>query len=228
MSRLAEISENLLSVQKRIDIAAASVGRNSAEIALIAVTKNFPVSDAQILYELGLRDFGENRDQEGALKSGQLPTDLRWHFQGQIQGRKIKSIAGWADSVHSLDSLEHARKFGALLESGVAEFFIQVNLEPERLDRGGVAASGLESFLGELRDQVGVTPSGLMTVAPLGMAPIAAFIELKRLQLTLSDIFPTLKFLSMGMSGDFEDAVRAGATHVRIGSSILGSRGLPA
>ena len=228
MSRLAEISRNLLSVQQRINIAAASVGRNPSEIELIAVTKNFPVSDAQILYNLGIRNFGENRDQEGALKFKELPSDLRWHFQGQVQGRKIKSIASWADSVHSLDSLEHARKFGALLGSGVEEFFIQVNLEPERLDRGGVASSGVESFLTELRDQAAVTPSGLMTVAPLGMAASAAFIELRRLQLGLSKTFPALKSLSMGMSGDFEAAVRAGATHLRIGSSILGSRGVPA
>ena len=228
MSRLAEIGQNLLSVQKRIEIAAASVGRNPSAIELIAVTKNFPVSDAQILYDLGIRNFGENRDQEGALKFKELPSDLRWHFQGQIQGRKIKSIATWADSVHSLDSLEHARKFAALLGSTVEEFFIQVNLEPDRLDRGGVAPSGLESFLIELRDQAGFTPSGLMVVAPLGVAPPAAFSELKRLQIALNETFPTLKSLSMGMSGDFEVAICAGATHVRIGSSILGSRTFPA
>ncbi len=228
MSRLAEISRNLLSVQQRIDIAAASVGRNPSEIELIAVTKNFPVSDAQILYDLGIRNFGENRDQEGALKFRELPSDLRWHFQGQIQGGKIKSIASWADSVHSLDSLEHATKFAALLGSKVEEFFIQVNLEPDRLDRGGVAPSGLESFLSELRDQAGLVPSGLMVVAPLGVAPAAAFSELKRLQMALNETFSTLKSLSMGMSGDFEVAICAGATHVRIGSSILGSRTFPA
>ena len=108
MTRELEIAQNLAKVRERIAKAAASSDRNLEEITLIAVTKNFPVSDAQILYELGIRDMGENRDEEGARKSEQLPADISWHFQGQIQSRKIKSIASWADVVHSLDSLSHA------------------------------------------------------------------------------------------------------------------------
>lgn len=228
MNRLEEITKNLRSVQERIASATAHSKRDPAEITLIAVTKNFPLSDAQILYELGVRDFGENRDQEGSLKSAQLPGDLRWHFQGQIQGRKIKSIATWANSLHSLDSLEHARKFEALGESKVEDFFIQVNFDSERHDRGGVAISELGNFLSQLQTETSLTPIGLMTVAPLSQPPIDIFAELKREQLALVGVFPRLQSLSMGMSNDFEAAIQQGATHLRIGSSILGSRGLPA
>lgn len=228
MNRLEEITKNLHSVQARIASAAARSERDPADITLIAVTKNFPLSDAQILYDLGVRDFGENRDQEGSLKSKQLPGDLRWHFQGQIQGRKIKSIANWANSLHSLDLLEHARKFEALGESKVEDFFIQVNFDPERHDRGGVAIGELGSFLSELQSETSLIPIGLMTVAPLGAPSTDIFAELKREQLALIATYPRLQSLSMGMSNDFEDAIHQGATHLRIGSSILGSRGLPA
>jgi pyridoxal phosphate enzyme (YggS family) len=228
MSRPQEISTALKSVQERIEIAAVGAGRDPGDIRLIAVTKNFPLNDAQILYELGLRDFGENRDQEGALKSEQLPTDLRWHFQGQIQSRKIKSISTWADTVHSLDSLEHARKFAALPAGTTKEFFVQINLEPERLDRGGVALGELDNFLIELTEGLELKPAGLMTVAPIALPPLEAFLALRKAQEERLERFPSLTSLSMGMSGDFEDAIRAGATHLRIGSSILGSRGLPA
>ena len=151
MTRELEIAQNLAKVRERIAKAAASSDRNLEEITLIAVTKNFPVSDAQILYELGIRDMGENRDEEGARKSEQLPADIAWHFQGQIQSRKIKSIASWADVVHSLDSLSHAEKFAALVEGKPMEFFLQINLEPEREDRGGIAPNALEEFMNQLK-----------------------------------------------------------------------------
>ena len=231
MTRREEISEMLSIVQARIDSVCVSTRRSSQEITLIAVTKNFPVEDARILYELGVRDFGENRDQEGALKSELLPGDITWHFQGQIQSRKINSIACWADYVHSLHSLDHARKFDSLLESsgsGIGEFFVQVNFEPERNDRGGVARSQIEAFLEELHNRTQIRPLGLMTVAPISGDPSKIFEELRTIQMKMVASFPSLVNLSMGMSGDFEAAIRCGATHIRIGSSILGSRVLPA
>lgn len=231
MTRREEILENLSIVQARIDSACVSSNRSSKEVTLIAVSKNFPVEDARILYELGVRDFGENRDEEGALKSEFLPGDITWHFQGQIQSRKINSIAGWADCVHSLHSIDHARKFDSLLESKgsrVREFFVQVNFEPERNDRGGVARSQIVAFLEELHNQTQIRPLGLMTVAPIKGDPTKIFEELRTIQMKLVASFPTLVGLSMGMSGDFEAAIGCGATHIRIGSSILGSRVLPA
>ena len=220
MTRELEIAQNLAKVRERIAKAAASSDRNLEEITLIAVTKNFPVSDAQILYELGIRDMGENRDEEGARKSEQLPADISWHFQGQIQSRKIKSIASWADVVHSLDSLSHAEKFAALVEGKPMEFFLQINLEPEREDRGGIAPNALEEFMDQLKIKTEIVPIGVMTVAPIDQAPTRSFLKLAQLGKVAK-----VEKLSMGMSGDFEAAIAAGATHIRVGSSILGSRG---
>ena len=220
MTRELEIAQNLAKVRERIAKAAASSDRNLEEITLIAVTKNFPVSDAQILYDLGIRDMGENRDEEGARKSEQLPADISWHFQGQIQSRKIKSIASWADVVHSLDSLSHAEKFAALVEGKPMEFFLQINLEPEREDRGGIAPNALEEFMDQLKIKTEIVPIGVMTVAPIDQDPTHSFLKLAQ----LGKVAKAEK-LSMGMSGDFEAAIAAGATHIRVGSSILGSRG---
>ena len=220
MTRELEIAQNLAKVRERIAKAAASSDRNLEEITLIAVTKNFPVSDAQILYELGIRDMGENRDEEGARKSEQLPADISWHFQGQIQSRKIKSIASWADVVHSLDSLSHAEKFAALVEGKPMEFFLQINVEPEREDRGGIAPNALEEFMDQLKIKTEIVPIGVMTVAPIDQDPTRSFLKLAQLGKVAK-----VEKLSMGMSGDFEAAIAAGATHIRVGSSILGSRG---
>ena len=228
MNRHQEISDNLSEVQKRIANAAHEVGRDPESIALIAVTKNFPASDANILYSLGVRNFGENRDDEGASKSMELPSDAIWHFQGAFQGRKIKSLVRWADVVHSLGSIDHARKFRVSEQCDELQFFVQVNLEPERTDRGGIPAEFIPQFLEDLEQQTQLIPSGLMLVAPLGMDPAKAFKEVAQLRDTLMPEHPALQKLSMGMSGDFEDAIRLGATHIRIGSSILGSRLAPA
>lgn len=226
MSRRTEIAENLAKVQEQIESAARAAGREPAAVELIAVTKNFPVSDAEILYELGLRNFGENRDQEGALKAGELPSDVIWHFQGQIQSRKIPSITDWASTIHSLASIDHAHKFSTALAGRERTFFVQVNLEPERRDRGGVAPDELDRFLDQLITEQSLSPQGLMTVAPIDMEPSRAFEQLQVIHEKMLQSFPTVTKLSMGMSGDFEAAVGAGATHLRIGSSILGSRGL--
>ncbi len=228
MTREEELSMRLMEVEDRILSAAQMSGRNRKEIVLIVVTKNFPASDALMLYNLGARNFGENRDQEGALKSEQLPGDVDWHFQGQVQGRKIKSIASWADSVHSLDSLDHARRFDRCGEKKVRNFFIQVNLEEMRPDRGGISITDLEPLLEAITSETEITPTGLMTVAPIDLEPVRAFHEMGVIRERLIKSFPTISALSMGMSGDFEAAIKAGATHLRIGSSILGSRQLPA
>jgi pyridoxal phosphate enzyme (YggS family) len=228
MTRAREIAASLKQVQGEIAEALESVGRAPDDLTLIVVTKTFPVGDAQILYDLGVRQMGENRDEEGAHKSEQLPRDIKWHFQGQVQGRKIKSIASWADVVHSLDSISHATKFAANLEVKPIEFFLQVNLEPSRADRGGVAPREVVGFLNQLSQEALPMPIGLMTVAPLEMAPLAAFGYLAQLRNQLNSEFPSVGALSMGMSGDFKEAILAGATHIRVGKSILGSRGYPA
>ncbi len=228
MSRSQEINENLTTVQRRIQAAAEKAGRDSSELTLVVVTKNFPVSDLEILYELGVKDFGESRSIDAVLKVDQLPGDIRWHFLGQIQSRKITSICKWVDVVHSLDSLVHAKKFEALATSDTLKFFVQVNLEPDRTDRGGVSLVNVPQFFETLINETHIMPIGLMTVAPQDWDPFEAFKQVSMAKEQLNKAFSGLSHpplgLSMGMSNDFEAAITAGATHLRIGSSILGSR----
>ncbi len=221
-SRFEEIASNLESVQGRIAAAAFATSRNESEITLIAVTKTYPSADAEILRELGVKHFAENRDSEGRQKSELVPGT--WHFQGQIQSNKIASIARWADVIHSIDDPRHVNLLSkAVPESKVISIFLQVCLDPQP-GRGGTSPEGL-SPLAELVLQNPVFRlEGLMAVAPLGENPERAFLRLAQIHSDFSRQFPSAKSLSAGMSGDFEIAIKYGATHVRVGSSILGSR----
>jgi len=220
-SRAAEISANLQAITARIVSAAESAGRDREEITLIAVTKTFPVSDVKILYELGIRDFGENRDQEGSVKFSELPGDSNWHFQGQIQSNKLKSIATWADVVHSIDDVSHAKKLSSLV--GAKDIFVQVSLDGLP-GRGGVNPEQLLDFLAEVSALANLKVRGLMAVAPLDEPPLEAFKRLKTLSETVMKTHPNTREISAGMSNDFEAAISQGATHIRIGSQILGVR----
>ncbi|HUW87955.1 MAG TPA: YggS family pyridoxal phosphate-dependent enzyme [Candidatus Paceibacterota bacterium] len=220
--RRDEVASALGEVRARIQAAVRASHREPSEVTLIAVTKTYPASDVKILHDLGVRDFAENRDHEGREKSAQV--DGRWHFQGQVQSNKISSIAKWAHVVHSLDDSRHV----ALLAKAVPvskrmSVFIQVCLDPA-LGRGGV----LPNFIAPLAEIVSQCPSlkleGLMTVAPLGENPESAFSRLAQIHSDFRQQFPDSPSLSAGMSGDFEVAISHGATHLRIGSSILGSR----
>lgn len=194
---------------------------------LIVVTKTFPVSDLEILYQLGEREFGENRDEEGAGKALALPSDISWHFQGAIQSKKIRSIVQWADYIHSVDELRHAEKINqcAAEINKRMRIFIQVNLEAEhRQGRSGIAPEELTSFARNLSILPAIEVLGLMCVAPLGEDPEPAFARLAALSKALQEVIPGARFISAGMSGDYQIALRYGATHIRVGSSILGSR----
>ena len=220
-NRKAEISNNLREIQVRIAKAAELASRKAGEITLVAVTKTFPVSDIEILYELGIRNFGENRDQEGSVKAPALPSDCVWHFQGQIQSNKLKSIVEWADVVHSIDDLSHARKLAALVSA--KDIFIQVSLDNQP-NRGGVIPDLLPEFLTEIQKLSKLRVLGLMAVAPLGIEPATAFEQLRSVQRNIRKTHEIGANLSAGMSGDFEAAIAQGATHIRIGSQILGVR----
>lgn len=223
-TRSEELRENLDSIKVRINEAAQSAGRDSSEITLIAVTKTFPASDVKILYELGVRDFGENRDQEASLKSTELPDDCRWHFQGQIQSNKLKSIANWADVLHSIDDLAHARKLDSLVSSdSKKDIFVQISLD-NLPNRGGVLPKLIPEFLDEVSVFPHLNVRGLMAVAPLGEDPAVAFQRLKELSGQVVKVHPEAWEISAGMSNDFEAAISQGATHIRIGSQILGVR----
>lgn len=214
MSRKEEISHNLEYVRSKI------ANLTDHEVSLIAVTKTFPVSDVQILHELGVSDFGENRDTEGAEKSEIIPAT--WHFQGQIQSNKLKSITSWASVLHSLDDPRHFEIIEKVAPHRL-EIFLQVSLDGAD-HRGGAGLEDLYALATLVEKSSTHTLAGLMSVPPLGLAPKVAFAQLSAIHDEFMQQFPDAKSLSAGMSGDYEIAISHGATHVRVGSSILGSR----
>lgn len=220
MTRYTEIAENLFLVQERIGLAVKNAGRDLDEVTLIAVTKTFPISDVEILKSLGISNFGENRDSDAAAKA--LAIDATWHFQGQIQSNKLKSITSWAHVIHSLDDIKH---FEIIEKVAVhpLEIFCQVSLDGAE-GRGGVRGEKLLELASMVENSKSHRLMGLMAVAPLGIAPSEAFAQLSEIHESFITLFPKAKNLSAGMSGDFEEAIAYGATHIRVGSSILGSR----
>jgi pyridoxal phosphate enzyme (YggS family) len=224
MSRKDQILSNLESVKEKISAAAQAAGRSPSEITLIAVTKTFPVSDLEILYELGVRNFGENRDQEAAPKVGVLPADITWHFQGGIQSNKLKSISNWASVIHSVDKLKYAQMISQFSVGKTKEIFIQVSLDTLPQSREGVDPADLMQLAEQIMSLPNLEVKGLMAVAPLDQPTEQAFVRLQQIQQKFIQLYPAASSLSSGMSGDYELAISLGATHVRIGSSILGNR----
>ena len=214
MSRIDEISARLEIV--RANIAAVA----DHEVTLIAVTKTFPVSDAQILHDLGVNNFGENRDAEGAEKAAIVPGT--WHFQGQIQSNKLKSITSWASVIHSLDDPRHFEIIERVAPHPLT-IFLQVSLDGAH-HRGGAGLEELYSLAELVEKSPTHTLAGLMSVPPLGIEPDVAFSQLAVIHNDFMKRFPAATKLSAGMSGDYQSAISHGATHVRVGSSILGSR----
>lgn len=218
MNRREELATNLKQVQNDISHACERSGRDPKSVTLIVVSKTWPTTDIRYLHELGVRDFAESREQEGHQKSEELTDlDLRWHFIGQIQRNKAKRISQWSHVIHSLDREELIPLLGE------REVCIQVNLDGG-VGRGGVAPEQLLTLASTVaRSRLRL--KGLMAVAPLPLATAGvAFAKLHDLHAELIANFPEATWLSAGMSGDFELAIAHGATHVRIGSSILGSR----
>ena len=220
IDRRGEITSNLQSVRDEISKAAESAGRSVNEITLIAVTKTFPASDVEILKDLGVSDFGENRDSDAAPKA--VAISGTWHFQGQIQSNKLKSITSWAHVIHSLDEIRH---FEVIEKSAVhpLDIFCQVSLDGSE-GRGGVSEQKLYELAKEIEKSPTHRLQGLMAVAPLGVDPATAFSKLSAIHKAFMADFPKANKLSAGMSGDFKEAIAHGATHIRIGSQILGSR----
>jgi pyridoxal phosphate enzyme (YggS family) len=224
LDRKSEIAANLLEVNGRIATAAAKAGRNPADIKLIVVTKTFPITDLQNLYDLGVREFGENRDQEASEKVGLLPADINWHFQGQIQSNKLKSITSWATYIHSIDQLKYAKLVSEFAGDQRKSIFLQVSLDQIPESRGGVDPAKLVELASSITKFANLNLMGLMAVAPLDEDTDQAFSRLSQIHSHFRESFPDAKYLSAGMSGDYESAILHGATHLRIGSSILGNR----
>ncbi|REK84689.1 YggS family pyridoxal phosphate-dependent enzyme [Streptomyces inhibens] len=232
--RRTQLAQNLARVEDRIFTACAKAGRPRDEVNLIVVTKTYPASDVRLLAELGVRQVAENRDQEAAPKAAEcadLP--LTWHFVGQLQTNKVRSVAGYAGIVQSVD---RARLVTALSKEAVrAErevgCLIQVALDAEsgeRGARGGVAPDGVEALADAIAGAQGLRLDGVMTVAPLAGPfagrQLAAFERLMEISTDLRATHPAANMVSAGMSSDLEDAVAAGATHVRVGTAVLGVR----
>jgi len=224
MSRKDQILSNLESVKEKISAAAQAADRSPSEITLIAVTKTFPVSDLEILHELGVRNFGENRDQEAAPKVSALPADITWHFQGGIQSNKLKSISNWASVIHSVDKFKYAQMISQFSVGKTKEIFIQVSLDSLPQSREGVDPADLMQLAEQIMSLPNLQVKGLMAVAPLDQPTEQAFVRLQQIQQKFIQLYPAASSLSSGMSGDYELAISLGATHVRIGSSILGNR----
>lgn len=232
--RKTEIATNLAKVEERIAAACAGAGREREDVTLIVVTKTYPASDVRILSDLGVRHVAENRDQDAAPKAAacaDLP--LKWHFVGQLQTNKVRSVVGYADVVQSID---RSRLVAALSKEAVrAErevgCLIQVALDAGasgRGERGGIAPGGIEELADLVAGSPGLRLDGLMTVAPLtgeyAGREQAAFGRLMDLSTDLRRAHPAATMVSAGMSADLEQAVAAGATHVRVGSAVLGVR----
>jgi PLP dependent protein len=222
--RTEQIGSALARVRARIDAACAGAGRDPAELTLVAVTKTFPVEDGRRLLALGVPDLGEARDQEARVKARALP-EARWHFVGRLQRNKARSVASYATLVHSLDRLElvEALAAGVRRAGRDLDVLVQVSLDGDRT-RGGAATADVES-LADAAEATGLLrPAGVMAIAPLGTDPDAAFAELARVSERLRSHRPDAAVVSAGMSGDLEAAVRHGATHLRIGTALLGDR----
>ena len=220
IDRRSEITSNLEAVRDQISKAALSAGRSLDEITLIAVTKTFPASDVEILRDLGITHFGENRDSDAAPKAAAVVGT--WHFQGQIQSNKLKSITSWANVIHSLDEIRH---FEVIEKNALhpLDIFCQVSLD-DSVGRGGVSEQKLYELAQAIEKSATHRLQGLMAVAPLGVDPTVAFSKLSAIHKAFMADFPKADKLSAGMSGDFKEAITYGATHIRIGSQILGSR----
>ena len=222
-TRANVIAESLVQVRKKIATAAADSGRSLDEITLIAVTKTYPVSDVEILHSLGEDNFGENRSEEGAEKSAQV--NGTWHYQGQVQSRKLREIAGWATFIHSIDSSDHALKLSRIcteLDKDIS-IFLQLSLDGAP-DRGGVIAAEIYALAEKVVNLPNVKLAGLMCVPPVAYEHQRAFSEIAQIHQRFVSTYSEANSLSAGMSSDFEVAIAHGATHLRIGSQILGSR----
>jgi PLP dependent protein len=229
--RRAEVAAGLGRVRSRINAACEDAGRDSADITLVVVTKTYPASDVALLAGLGVRDVGENRDQEAAAKHAasrrQGVVGVRWHFIGQLQSNKARSVAGYADLVHSLDraSLVAALDRAAARQGRVLDCLLQVSLDGDPA-RGGVPVADLPRLAERAAASENLRLRGVMAVAPLGVDPLHAFATLPALLETVREHAPQASLISAGMSEDLEAAVTCGATHLRVGTAILGSRPL--
>ena len=222
MNRSKELLANLTEVRESI------ARETSREVTLIVVTKTWPASDVTILHDLGVNDVGENRDQEAHAKHDEVAQDdLVWHCIGQVQTNKARSVAQWADVVHSVDrlSLVAALERASVDRKNPLKVLIQVNLDtPAREGRGGALPAQVLELAQEIAKCDHLELCGVMGVAPLDQDPDPAFAGLQQVSESLVSQYPQATWISAGMSQDYASALKFGATHLRIGSTVLGHR----
>jgi PLP dependent protein len=225
--RREELALRLAEVRGRIAKACEAAGRDVSELTLIAVTKTKPASDVRLLSQLGVRDIGENRDAEAAPKAAECADlDLSWHFVGQLQTNKCASVARYASVVHSVDRPRLVSALGkAARRAGrIIECLVEVSLDGDPA-RGGAVPDQVPALAEALAAEEGLVLGGVMAIAPLSMPPADAFALLLVSAAAVREVRPGAAVISAGMSGDLEAAVEAGATHLRIGTALLGDRG---
>jgi len=242
VSRRDQIAANLARVRARIAEACARTGRDPGEVTLVAVTKTFPAADVLHLAALGVLDIGENRDHEAAPKAQAVAAAggrVRWHFVGQLQRRKCRSVTTYADVVHSVDSVRLAQALRAAAERGgrpdgvLIDVLVQVSLDGDPARGGAIVGSpagnpdpdqDLDGVLEAVATAGSLRLGGVMAIAPLEADPNRAFATLAEIAARVRGRYPDATAISAGMSGDLEAAIDHGATHVRIGSALLGNR----
>lgn len=227
-TRREELEANLAAARARIDAAVAAAGRAPGSVELVVVTKYFGASDVRLLAGLGVTRFGENRHQEAEEKAAACADlGLAWHFIGSLQSNKAAAVAGYADVVESVDrtKLVGGLERGAADRGAVVDCLIQVSLDPPGASgRGGADEADVPRIADAIAAATSLRLAGVMAVAPLGEPAAPAFERLARISADLVASHPAATTISAGMSGDLEEAVKTGATHVRIGSSVLGPR----
>lgn len=240
-ARKAELADRLTGVTEQLASAARDAGRNPSEITLIAVTKTRPFSDVRALAELGVRSVGENKAQELQSKCEQARTmadlsegesnatgELTWHFVGQLQRNKAAVVARYADCVQSIDRLSVVEALAHAIDRTprpILDCLIQVNLDVEPVPgRAGISPGGVPRLAEQVLSSQGLRLAGVMGVAPRGGDARAAFEVLAQAHQQVLDLDRSAQIFSAGMSGDFVQAIAAGATHVRLGSALLGER----
>ncbi|MCW2806690.1 MAG: YggS family pyridoxal phosphate-dependent enzyme [Marmoricola sp.] len=226
--RRDELQARLAAVRARIDRACAESGRSPAEVALVVVTKFFPASDVRLLAALGVRHVGENRHQEAVEKAAECADlGLDWHYIGALQSNKAAAVAGYAAVVQSVDraKLLNGLSRGAEEHGRVLDCLVQVSLDPPGASgRSGAAIGDVPALVERVLETPNLRLRGVMGVAPLGGDPRQAFARLREVASDVRRTAPEATWISAGMSGDLEDAIGQGATHLRIGSAVLGPR----
>jgi pyridoxal phosphate enzyme (YggS family) len=225
------VARNLERVHSRIAAAAARAGRSPSDVTLIVVTKFFPASDVRLLWELGVRHVGENRHQEARDKAAECDDlDVTWHFVGGLQSNKAAAVTAYSSVVESVDraKLLAGLSKGAHEHDRTVDVLVQVDLDTQAsgTGRSGVDPDQAADLAERVAEAEGLRLRGVMGVAPLGEDPVPAFAKLAQVAEQVSRVDPAATWVSAGMSDDFEAAVESGATHVRIGSAVLGERPL--